>query len=177
MWGELVGGEGVLGERGAAPAFLAAALPQKPPLYAASLERAVFGGFANSRKIERMPHNSRIRLLFSLSAALPFSESSGHPVFSWRASLPCGHLLGLLFRALGGRVDEVEVEEAEDGEGAEVATEEEEGASAGEVGDGENPPQQTCSTSPPPRRQQPPIAEKTKSEPTTILDFELHSSL
>ena len=49
-----------------------------------------------------MPPNARIRLLFSLSAALPFSESSGHPVFSWRASVSCGHLLGLLFRALRG---------------------------------------------------------------------------
>jgi len=101
------------------------------------------------------PNNARIRLLFSLSAALPFSESSGHPVFSWRASLPCGHLLGLLFRALGGRVEEVEdvEEEEEDGEGA---TEE----VAGEVGVGENPPQQTYSSSPPPPRQQPSTAGK-----------------
>ena len=84
-----------------------------------------------------MPPNARIRLLFSLSAALPFSESSGHPVFSWRASLPCGHLLGLLFRALGGRVEEVEGEEEEVEHGD--ATDEEEGE-AGEVGAGENPP-------------------------------------
>ena len=119
-----------------------------------------------------MPPNARIRLLFSLSAALPFSESSGHPVFSWRASLPCGHLLGLLFRALGGRVEEVEVEEeVEHGEG--VTTEEEEGPAAGEVGDGENPPQQTCSASPPPPRQQPSSAGKTESKPTIILDYEL----
>ena len=117
-----------------------------------------------------MPPNARIRLLFSLSAALPFSESSGHPVFSWRASLSCGHLLGLLFRALGGRVEEVEVEEeVEHG----VTTEEEEGPAAGEVGDGENPPQQTCSASPPPPRQQTSTAGKTESEPTTNLDFEL----
>ena len=123
-----------------------------------------------------MPPNARIRLLFSLSAALPFSESSGHPVFSWRASLPCGHLLGLIFRALGGRVEEVEVEEeVEDGEGAGVAPEEEEGAAAaaGEVGDGGNPPQQTCSTSPPTPRTQPSTVGKTKSELTTILNFEL----
>ena len=39
----------------------------------------------------------RIRLLFSLSAALPFSEE-GHPVFNWRASVSCGHFLGVLFR-------------------------------------------------------------------------------
>ena len=122
-----------------------------------------------------MPPNARIRLLFSLSAALPFSESSGHPVFSWRASLPCGHLLGLIFRALGGRVEEVEVEEeVEDGEGAGVATEGEEGpAAAGEAGDSGNPPQQTCSTSPPTPRQQPSTVGKTKSELTTILNFEL----
>ena len=123
-----------------------------------------------------MPPNARIRLLFSLSAALPFSESSAHPVFSWRASLPCGHLLGLIFRALGGRVEEVEVEEeVEDGEGAGVAPEGEEGqaAAAGEVGDGGNPPQQTCSTSPPTPRQQPSTVGKTKSEPTTIFNFEL----
>ena len=114
-----------------------------------------------------MPPNARIRLLFSLSAALPFSESSGHPVFSWRASLPCGHLLGLIFRALGGRVEEVE-EEVEDGEGAGVAPEGEEGqaAAAGEVGDGGNPPQQTCPASPPPPRQQPSTAGKTESELT-----------
>ena len=124
-----------------------------------------------------MPPNARIRLLFSLSAALPFSESSGHPVFSWRASLPCGHLLGLIFRALGGRVEEVEVEEeVEDGEGAGVATEGEEGpaaAAAGEAGDSGNPPQQTCSTSPPTPRTQPSTVGKTKSELTTILNFEL----
>ena len=54
----------------------------------------------------------RLRLLLSVSA-LPFSPS-GHPVFSWRASLPCGHLLGLLFRALGAQ--EVP-EEQEAGEG------------------------------------------------------------
>lgn len=41
----------------------------------------------------------RIRLLFSLSAALPFSEE-GHPVFNWRASVSCGHFLGVLFRYL-----------------------------------------------------------------------------
>ena len=119
-----------------------------------------------------MPPNARIRLLFSLSAALPFSESSGHPVFSWRASLPVGHLLGLLFRALGGRVEEVdeEVEGEEEGEGGGDATEEEEGE-AGEVGSsGENPPQQTCSYSPPPPSQQPSTAGKTKSKTTTMLE-------
>ena len=120
-----------------------------------------------------MPPNARIRLLFSLSAALPFSESSGHPVFSWRASLPVGHLLGLLFRALGGRVEEVEEEVEEEGGGD--ATEEEEGE-AGEVGSsGENPPQQTCSYSPPPPSQQPSTAEKTKSKTTTI--YESHEVL
>ena len=41
----------------------------------------------------------RIRLLFSLSAALPFSED-GHPVYNWRASVSCGHFLGVLFRYL-----------------------------------------------------------------------------
>ena len=69
------------------------------------------------------PTARRIRLLFSLSAALPFSENLGHPVFSWRASVPCGHLLGLLFRALGGRVEEVaqgeQGEPEEEGEAAE----------------------------------------------------------
>lgn len=100
------------------------------------------------------PNNARIRLLFSLSAALPFSESSGHSVFSWRASLPCGHLLGLLFRALGGRVEEVDdVEEEDDGEGAREEV-------AGEVGVGENPPQQTYSTSPQPPREQTSTARK-----------------
>ena len=123
-----------------------------------------------------MPPNARIRLLFSLSAALPFSESSGHPVFSWRASLPCGHLLGLLFRALGGRVEEVDVEEeVEHGEGAGVATDEEAGP-AGEVGDGENPPQQTCSACPPLQRQQPSTAGKTESKSTTVLDHELQET-
>ena len=113
------------------------------------------------------PNNARIRLLFSLSAALPFSESSGHPVFSWRASLPCGHLLGLLFRALGGRVEEVEDVEEEEEEDGEGATEE----VAGEVGVGENPPQQTYSTSPPPPRQQPSTAGKPESEPITIVEL------
>ena len=116
-----------------------------------------------------MPPNARIRLLFSLSAALPFSESSGHPVFSWRASLPCGHLLGLLFRALGGRVEEVEEEEEEVEHGD--ATGEEEGE-AGEVGaGGENPPQQTGSDSPSPPRLQQSTAGKTESKPTTILEI------
>ena len=113
-----------------------------------------------------MPPNARIRLLFSLSAALPFSESSGHPVFSWRASLPCGHLLGLLFRALGGRMEEVEEEEEEVEHGD--ATDEEEGE-AGEVGAGENPPQQTGSTFLSPPSQQPSTAGKTESKTTTIL--------
>ena len=111
-----------------------------------------------------MPPNARIRLLFSLSAALPFSESSGHPVFSWRASVSCGHLLGLLFRALRGRVEEVA-----QGEG--VATVQVEGPAGEDGGDGESPPQQTCSTSSP--RQQPPTARKIESKPTNTFACEL----
>ena len=116
-----------------------------------------------------MPPNARIRLLFSLSAALPFSESSGHPVFSWRASLPCGHLLGLLFRALGGRVEEVEEEEEEVEHGD--ATGDEEGEAGEDGAGGENPPQQTGSTFLSPPSQQPSTAEKTESKTTTILEI------
>ena len=108
------------------------------------------------------PTAPRIRLLFSLSAALPFSENLGHPVFSWRASVPCGHLLGLLFRALGGRVEEVaegEQGEPEEGEAAE------QGAVAGEDGgNGGVPPPQANSVSFPNR--QPAVTGKPESKPT-----------
>ena len=46
---------------------------------------------------------SNIRLLFALGAALPFSQGSDlQPVFTWTASLACGHFLGQLFRHLAG---------------------------------------------------------------------------
>ena len=112
------------------------------------------------------PTAGRIRLLFSLSAALPFSENLGHPVFSWRASVPCGHLLGLLFRALGGRVEEAgEQGEPEGGEGAE------QGAGAGEDGgnSGVPPPQ---ATSVPFQDRQPAVTEKPASKPPTIYKMQ-----
>ena len=109
------------------------------------------------------PTAHRIRLFFSLSAALPFSENLGHPVFSWRASVPCGHLLGLLFRALGGRVEEVgegDQGEPEEGEAAE------QGAVAGEDGgNGGVPPPQATSV-PFQDRQPPAVTEKPESKPT-----------
>ena len=64
-------------------------------------------------------------------------------------------------------------EEVEHGEGAGVATDEEAGP-AGEVGDGENPPQQTCSACPPRPRQQP--DRKTESKSTTTLYVELQET-
>lgn len=112
------------------------------------------------------PTAPRIRLLFSLSAALPFSENLGHPVFSWRASVPCGHLLGLLFRALGGRVEEVAEGEQGEPEGGEAA---EQGAVAGDYGGnvGVPPPQATSFSLP--HRQPPAVAEK----PERVRSFRL----
>lgn len=55
--------------------------------------------------------HTNIRLLFSLGAALPFSQD---PVFTWSASLACGHFLGHLFRHLAGAGHQDEVEEARD---------------------------------------------------------------
>ena len=50
-----------------------------------------------------MTSHTNIRLLFSLGAALPFSQEPGlQPVFTWTASLACGHFLGHLFRHLAG---------------------------------------------------------------------------
>lgn len=58
--------------------------------------------------------HTNIRLLFSLGAALPFSQDPGlQPVFTWSASLACGHFLGHLFRHLAGAGHQ-EVEEARD---------------------------------------------------------------
>ena len=109
------------------------------------------------------PTAGRIRLLFSLSAALPFSENLGHPVFSWRASVPCGHLLGLLFRALGGRVEEVA--EEDQGEPEEEGEAAEQGAVPGEDGgNGGVPPAQA--TSVPFQDRQPAVMEKPESKPS-----------
>ena len=59
--------------------------------------------------------HTNIRLLFSLGAALPFSQDPGlQPVFTWSASLACGHFLGHLFRHLAGAGHQEEVEEARD---------------------------------------------------------------
>ena len=44
-------------------------------------------------------HQTHIRLLVTLGAALPFTQD---PVFTWTASLACGHFLGHLFRHLAG---------------------------------------------------------------------------
>ena len=50
-----------------------------------------------------MTSHTNIRLLFSLGAALPFSQEPGlQPVFTWTTSLACGHFLGHLFRHLAG---------------------------------------------------------------------------
>jgi hypothetical protein len=78
-----------------------------------------------------------LRLLLSLSA-LPYSEADGHPVFAWRASLACGHLLGLLLRALAR-------EGEEPGPGAE--------------GGAGHPPQPSPGPPPPPPPPQPPHRE------------------
>ena len=62
-----------------------------------------------------MTSHTNIRLLFSLGAALPFSQDPGlQPVFTWSASLACGHFLGHLFRHLAGAGHQEEVEEARD---------------------------------------------------------------
>ena len=147
-----------------------AALPQLSSLKSHPLARlyaaATLGPLKKGlfdQNFEKMPPTAgRIRLLFSLSAALPFSENLGHPVFSWRASVPCGHLLGLLFRALGGRVEEVAEGEQGEPEGGEAA---EEGAGAGEDGGnvGVPPPQ---ATSVPFQDRQPAVTEKPASKPT-----------
>ena len=42
----------------------------------------------------------KIKLWFSLTAALPFSSDGQHPVFTWTTSLVCGHFLGKLFSDL-----------------------------------------------------------------------------
>jgi len=55
-----------------------------------------------------------MRILLTISAALPFSPE-GHPVFNWRASLPCAHFLGILFRRLAA--DQGHQEQQEDGAG------------------------------------------------------------
>ena len=109
------------------------------------------------------PTACRIRLLFSLSAALPFSENLGHPVFSWRASVPCGHLLGLLFRALGGRVEEVA--EGDQGEPEEEGEAAEQGAVAGEDGGNSGVPPPQANSVPCPDSQ-PALTEKPESKPT-----------
>ena len=57
---------------------------------------------------------SNIRLLFTLGAALPFSQEPGlQPVFTWTASLACGHFLGQLFRHLAGAGHQVTDEDEE----------------------------------------------------------------
>lgn len=42
----------------------------------------------------------RLRVLFSLGAALPISPSDGEAVFNYRASVDGAHFLGKLFRTL-----------------------------------------------------------------------------
>ena len=138
-------------------------------LYAAATGGPLKKGAFN-QNFEKMPPTApRIRLLFSLSAALPFSENLGHPVFSWRASVPCGHLLGLLFRALGGRVEEVA--EEDQGEPEEEGEAAEQGAVPGEDGgNGGVPPAQA--TSVPFQDRQPAVTEKPASKPPTIYKMQ-----
>ena len=52
----------------------------------------------------------KIKLWFSLTAALPFSSDGQHPVFSWTTSVACGHFLGQLFRHLVRGDDHLENE-------------------------------------------------------------------
>ena len=62
-----------------------------------------------------MTSHPNIRLLFSLGAALPFSPAPGlQPVFTWTASLACGHFLGHLFRHLAGAGHQEQEQEQEE---------------------------------------------------------------